>query len=295
MTCCHTRVPHTLYTGIGVSPSSRALARLHDRSKSAEKGKHAIDEDTTSTAAQGAVPILAGLPSVPKKLARRILDGEFINMAELLRTTTATLARARNPSGVKWRTSWSGCNASTHTWQSWSQRILTGFRTFRITGPNHRGPDGVRWQWVAGVRLPFSPESRSRPKLCLGLPGPNSLDYIAFAGQAKSSQCKWCFALTHKGNECDLAPPAKTPTTPPLPPSMLLHRPGCSLSQGRRSATHGITGQILCALTRHANTCRYVCTVAVIPTSPGRKRSTKPCIALATAAQATPSTAALRF
>ncbi len=77
------QIRYLAHAGLGVAPSSSALSHVRTiGTPGSDPGPAGKTDDTEKS--QGAVAIGAGLPPVPKKLVKRILAGEFIDMSELL-------------------------------------------------------------------------------------------------------------------------------------------------------------------------------------------------------------------
>ena len=180
----------------------------------------------TREASHSAVPIGQGRPPVPKKLANKIESGEFVDMAELLPDRlgcTRSLA-LEDKGGVPK----SKRRAVTNILE-WIQCFSVYIAIIALKYPE-RVPDLLGYQsLIIDASIQYEGDSwvgydrRFRLSAAANLTKAwASLDptlwNLAFAGNARVSRCKHCFALTHTSSKCEWASEAtQAISTPPQP------------------------------------------------------------------------------
>ena len=156
----------------------------------------------------------AGLPPVPPKLVQKIQAGEYVDMAELLPDRLGVNAgppvqgdkddkkpKHRQVTNIlEWiqcYTIYMAVRAEKHP-----EKILDmlGYQTLIVEARMEYEGDG----WL-GYDRRFRQTAAATPDITWAKIEP-TLWNKAFAGQASSSRCKYCFSLTHRSEECDWAP-----------------------------------------------------------------------------------------
>ena len=151
----------------------------------------------------------AGLPPVPAKLVSKIESGAFIDMADLLPERLGTYCNDEEAKGktkkpvvtniLEWLQCYSIYVAIRGQKQPERIRDLMGYQALIID---------AHMEYKSNCWMGYDRRFR---QICASQPGRSwaaihpTLWNLAFAGQAKTTRCMYCFSLTHQSNDCELA------------------------------------------------------------------------------------------
>jgi len=165
-----------------------------------------LDEESTSGSLD--VIIGAGRPPVPARLARKIESGAFVEMSDLLPDRPGTTRKddkrskrtRRSLTILEWLQCFSSYVSVVARKRPNCIPDLMGYQSLIIDAALEYKGDS----W-AGYDRRFRQQAASNPQTSWSSTD-STLWLMAFTGRARTSRCCYCFSLTHRSSDCDLAP-----------------------------------------------------------------------------------------